>query len=224
MSLSHSIWPMCFPPMVCMNSHYDVCMRCEQLKWAVMSAAGEEEEKLMASEAFAKHVHEAQEEHDVYNDAARRAHPEYGDHHSFTAPPYEPFFQPLKYAHCTFDFAQQATLPHMFRQPVPLCFITLRNIQLLGVCSEGVPKHVKCFFVFFLFFWMRVILSVLMGKKSWSKHSCVTSNSPSLFSQHGHGEEDCVLHADNCAGKTKTELLPCLESKLGLPQKLNFRS
>ena len=86
---------------------------------------------------------QAQTECCYYQEATHRAHEEFASQYPTTAPPFPPCSQQLKCAHYTFDFAQQVTLPHLFRRPGPLYFQTPRKVQLLGVCREGVPKQVN---------------------------------------------------------------------------------
>ena len=49
----------------------------------------------------------------------------------------------VSYAHATFDFARQATIPHHARQVGPLYFRVPRRVQIFGVANEGLPKQVN---------------------------------------------------------------------------------
>eukprot|EP00117_Sycon_ciliatum_P035008 scpid39139/ scgid26612/ len=101
----------------------------------------------------------------------------------------------LTKSHYTFDFAQQVTLPHMARQPGPLYFKTPRKVQLFGVCSEGMPLQ------------MNYLLdeTETIGPNGTRSHGAnsVVSLLHHFFHMYGHGEQQCVLHADNCAGQNK---------------------
>ena len=111
------------------------------------------------------------------------------------APPFPPCSQPLKSVHYTFDFAQMVTPPHMARQPGPLYFQTPRKVQLFGVCSEGIPKQVN-------YLLDEADTIGPNGTKSYGANT-VASLLHDFFSRHGHGESECVLHADNCGGQNK---------------------
>ena len=194
-SVFRSIWKSCFPHLQIMSARTDVCAKCEKHRQAV-SLAVEEQEKADALAEFTLHMQHAQEERDYYREATRRAHEELAHHDSVAAPPYTPCSKTnLKSVHYTFDFAQQVTLPHLARQPGPLYFKTPRKVQLFGVCSEGVPEQVN-------YLLDEVDTIGPNGTKSHGANS-VVSLLHDYFSRHGHGEVECVLHADNCAGQNK---------------------
>lgn len=188
------IWRSCFAHVKIMTARTDVCHRCELHRQSVMMAV-DELDKTTALATFTAHMHQAQREREVYRQATVAADAELKEHHPTTAPPYPPCSQPLKAMHYTFDFAQQVTLPHMYRQPGPLYFKTPRKIQLFGVCSEGVPKQVNYL----------LDESDTIGPNGTKSHGAntVVSLLHDFFRRHGHGEEECVLHADNCAGQNK---------------------
>ena len=195
-SVFRSIWRSCFPHIKFMTARTDVCLKCEQLRQSVMGAL-DDDAKLAALGDFTAHVHQSERERECYNAATRAAHAELQEHHPLIAPPYPPCSQPLKAMHYTFDFAQQVTLPHMYRQPGPLYFKTPRKVQLFGVCSEGVPKQVN--------YLLKLDEQDTIGPNGTKSHGAntVVSLLHHFFTIHGHGEEECVLHADNCAGQKK---------------------
>lgn len=59
-----------------------------------------------------------------------------------TIPTYAPCSNELRKSHSTFDFAQQALLPHTARQAGSIYFKSPRKVQLFGVCTECIPKQV----------------------------------------------------------------------------------
>ena len=188
------IWKSCFPHVTFMTARTDVCSKCEQHRERV-SAAVQETEKTECLAAFMEHVHEAQRERDAYNSATVAAHQELVEMQPEYTPPYQPRSQPLKFPHYTFDYAQMVSLPHMARQPGPLYFKTPRKVQLFGVCSEGVPRQTN-----YLLDKEQTIGP--NGTKSHGANS-VVSLLHHYFATYGHGEVECVLHADNCAGQNK---------------------
>ncbi len=68
-------------------------------------------------------------------------------------------------------------------------------MQLFGVCSEGIPKQINYL----------LDESDTIGPNGTKSHGAntVVSLLHDFFRRHGHGEEQCILHADNCGGQNK---------------------
>ena len=47
----------------------------------------------------------------------------------------------MQHLHITFNFALHVTLPHHTRMMGPLYFLSLKKIQIFGVCYEGARKQ-----------------------------------------------------------------------------------
>ena len=88
--------------------------------------------------------------------------------------------------HYSFDFAQQVHYPH---NPGPMYFKTARKCAVFGVCCEGIPRQVNYL----------VDEASDVGKGA----NAVISFLHHFLEQHGLGEINLGLHADNCVGKNK---------------------
>ena len=192
-TLFHQVWKSCLPHIQFMTPRTDVCFKCEAHRQAVQNAV-DEESKAEALQCFTAHICGAKKEREFYQEATKKAHAELQNYNPPAPPPFAACSQPLKAIHYTFDFAQQVSLPHLARQPGPLYFKTPRKIQLFGVCNEGTPKQTNYL----------LDEQDAIGPNGTKSHGAntVVSLLHHFFTVHGHGEE-CVLHADNCAGQNK---------------------
>lgn len=96
-------------------------------------------------------------------------------------------------AHYSFDFAQQVHYPSNPLQPGPIYFLTPRKCALFGVCCEGIPQQVN--------FLIDEAMDVGKGANT------VASLLHYFFAHHGLGEEYVHLHADNCSGQNKNNII-----------------
>eukprot|EP00117_Sycon_ciliatum_P015516 scpid43064/ scgid15324/ len=167
-----------------MTPRTDVCSTCEQLRRAVMSAASEAD-KLKACDTLSSHITHAQAERQYYKQKTLDARAEME----------QPTGEQRKCVHYTFGFAQNVFLPQTARQEGPLYFKTPFKVQLFGVCCEAIPRQVN-----YLLGEADTIGED--GKKSHNPNS-VVSLLHHYFAVHGLGEDQCFLHADNCAGQNK---------------------
>ena len=95
--------------------------------------------------------------------------------------------------HYSFDFAQQVHYPHNPLQPGPMYFKTARKCAIFGVCCEGIPRQINYL----------IDESVDTGKGA----NTVISLLHHFFGHHGLGEVEVDLHADNCAGQNKNNIV-----------------
>lgn len=91
--------------------------------------------------------------------------------------------------HYSYDYAQQVHIPSNPQQPGPIYFKTPRKCGLFGICCEGLPRQVNYL----------IDEAVHTGKGANSTISYVHD----FFSNHGAGETDVQIHADNCGGQNK---------------------
>ena len=91
--------------------------------------------------------------------------------------------------HYSFDYAQQVHLPSNPMQPGPIYFKVPRKVGIFGVCCESLPRQVN-----FL-----IDEAGSMGKGA----NATISYLHYFFENHGIGETDVHLHADNCCGQNK---------------------
>lgn len=193
-----AIWHHCLPHIRFMTPRTDVCNRCELLRRDVVAAVGEDE-KLAASAALTDHVLGAQREREMYKQRTLEAQAELKDFAMAAPPPVRPCSAPLTRVHYTFDFAQNVSLPYTARQVGPIYFKSPRKVQIFGVNSEGIPKQVNYL----------LDEADTIGKDGTKSHGAntVVSLLHHFFEEHGHGEKECHLHADNCAGQNKNKTL-----------------
>lgn len=95
--------------------------------------------------------------------------------------------------HYSFDFAQQIHLPYDSQQVGPMYFLTGYKIGLFGVACEPLGK-----FVLYI-----LPESCVCGKGA----NTVVSLLHHFFENFAIGEETAELHADNCAGQNKNNIL-----------------
>ena len=91
--------------------------------------------------------------------------------------------------HYSFDFAQQVHIPSNPMQPGPIYFKTPRKCGIFGVMCEAIPQQVNYL----------IDEAVDVGKGANTTISYVHH----YFENHGLGETDVHLHADNCSGQNK---------------------
>ena len=101
------VWHKCIPEIQFMTPRTDVCSRCEKFR-SDIKVATTEHEKVSITTAFSEHLAQAQEERQYYLDCCNASA---SASSSTTA-----------YAHYTFDFAEQLSLPHHSRQVGPMYF------------------------------------------------------------------------------------------------------
>ena len=96
---------------------------------------------------------------------------------------------------CTlsFDFAQQVHYPHNPLQPGPMYFKTARKCAIFGVCCEGFPRQVN----------------YLIDEASNTEKGAntVISLLHHFLAHHTLGEHELSLHADNCSGQNKNNMV-----------------
>ena len=96
-------------------------------------------------------------------------------------------------AHYSFDMAQQVHYPSNKLQPGPIYFLTPRKCALFGVCCEAIPRQVNYL----------IDEASDTGKGSNTTISLLQH----FFKVHGLGEREVHLHADNCVGKNKNNMM-----------------
>ena len=173
----------------------DVCDKCERFRSQVMSAVSEQQ-KAVALASFSDHLQHAQRERDHYQECTTAAAEELRGA-AIAAPPQRPCSRDLTKTHYTFDFAQLLQLPHSSRQVGPIYFKTPRKVHLFGVCNEGVPHQLN----------YPIDEAQTIGQNGTKSHgaNAVVSLLHHYFAWFGQGEQQCVLHADNCGGQNKNK-------------------
>ena len=94
--------------------------------------------------------------------------------------------------HYLFDFAQQVHYPYNPLQPGPMYFKTARRCAIFGVCCEGIPRQVNY---------------LIDASDSGKGANTVVSLLHHFLEHHALGEVELGLHADNCLGQNKNNIV-----------------
>ena len=89
----------------------------------------------------------------------------------------------------SFDYAQQVHLPSNPMQPGPIYFKVPRKVGIFGICCESLPRQVN-------------FLIDEAGNVGKGVNATI-SYLHYFFANHGLGETEVLLHADNCCGQNK---------------------
>ena len=95
----------------------------------------------------------------------------------------------VNYSH----MAQQVHYPNDPLQPGPIYFLTPRKRAIFGVCCEAIPQQVN----------------YLIDEKgdTGKGANSIVSKLPHFFHHFGLGEQRVNLHADNCCGQNKNNIM-----------------
>jgi len=170
----------------------DLCFTCQQNTTKLQRAANLlDSEKSKCVKVHQEHLNCVQEERQFYRDSclssentleaiATETYLNSGSHDACS----------LKAKiHYSFDYAQQVHIPSNLFQPGAIYFKTPRKCGLLGVICEGLPRQVNF---------------IIEEASSTGKGANTTiSYVHYYFKEHGLGETDVHLNADNCAGQNK---------------------
>ncbi len=96
-------------------------------------------------------------------------------------------------AHYSFDIAQQVHYPYDPFQPGLIYFLTPRKCPIFGVCCEGIPRQVN------------YLIDEASGTGKGA--NSIVSMLHHFFGEHGLGEDNVKLHADNCVGQNKNNTM-----------------
>ena len=163
---------------VIMKPREDVSATCSNLQ-SKISRALTEDERISTTEALRQHANKAINSRDFYRSCIARAKIAEDEDTEVQS-----------FCHLTFDFAQQASIPHHGRQVGALYFHLPRRIQIFGVASEGVPEQYKYL----------VDEHQAIGKDGSKSHgpNAVVSMLHHHLETHTKASNSVGLHADNC--------------------------
>ena len=185
------LWQQFHPHVVVSKPMTDLCLTCQQNTTKLLRSANlSKQEKADCIKAQQDHLNCAQAEQELYrntcSDAAK----------TFMSIEDEVDFNESREAcsfdgtmHYSFDYAQQVHIPSNPLQPGPIYFKAPRKCGIFGIMCEGVPCQVNYL----------IDEASTVGKGANATISYVHH----FFAQHGLGENDVHLHADNCAGQNK---------------------
>ena len=180
------MWKKCLPDIVFMTPRSDVCATCENFRYKLRNAINEEE-KIKYTTDFSLHIIMAQQERDYYLDSMKKSEAELAKVLGTQSKP--------KYAHYTFDFAEQVHIPHHSRQVGPIYFKVCRKIQLFGICCDSNRKQIN--------YLIDEDNSIGFNGSTTHGPNSVISMLDHYFTKHSLKEEESHLHCDNCVGQNK---------------------
>ena len=139
-------------------------------------------------EEYKQHLDEAKTSREHYNKQVKTAKNNFSHAREFS--PFIPS-QPCSFpgiAHYSWDYAQQLHYPTNPQQPGPIYFKTARKCGIFGIVNDGNSLQHNYL----------IDEAVALGKGANSTISYVHH----YLREHGMGETDALLHADNCSGES----------------------
>ena len=196
-----SLWQQLVPQVVIMTPMTDLCWQCQKNSSLIQRAANRsDEDKSQVVQKALAHVQRAQQEREAYNAITAECRVVvrgmFLQDGAFSPPSPYCYIPPLtgpSMAHYSFDYAQQVHYPDDPLQPGPIYFLTPRKCVMFGLHCEAIPRQVTYL----------CDEAVDTGKGSNS----VVSQLHHYFQVHGLGETNAYLHADNCAGQNKNNIV-----------------
>ena len=173
---------------IIMKPKEDVCGTCSDLQSVIVRARTEDARKRSVDE-LTEHMRHANEARDHYRHMIAKAK-------DALAEVQQDDDAELRFEHYTFDFAQQATIPHHAREVGALYFKVPRRIQIFGIAAEAVPSQYN-----YLFDEDQAI--GIDGSKSHGPNAVLSMLHHHL--QHHSRAKSICLHADNCCGQNKNK-------------------
>lgn len=178
-----NIWRQTCPNIVVMKPRSDLCSFCQKhyTSGAFMALANEEE-KMLSIEKMRAHLDLVQKERAFYK--------------STIAETKETILDPEvnnRSAHYSFDMAQQVHIPSNPLQPGPIYFLVPFKVGIFGVMCESLNKQVNYL----------IPESVSTTKGS----NLIVSLFHHYLDKNNNGEQTMFIHADNCVGQNKNNIL-----------------
>ena len=169
----------------------DLCSTCQQNTAKLQRSLHiPDEEKSACVKLQQEHIAMAKAKRDGYRSACSKAEENFNSvRENFDFTESHPPCTFTKTMHYSFDYAQQVHIPSNPMQPGPIYYKTPRKCGIFGIFCEAVPRQVN-----FL-----IDEAVSCGKGA----NPIISYVHYYFENHGLGEKDVHLHADNCGGQNK---------------------
>ncbi len=195
------LWKTQLPYIVLMKPMTDLCWKCQQNGNSILRAANSSDSiKSARIEEALEHLRIVQVERSHYRTICKECEREikafFTNNNTFTPPPLHAHIPsnsvPIK-AQYSFDYAQQVHFPSDPMQPGPIYFLTPRKCSVFGVNCEAIPRQVN-------------ILADEAGDCGKGSNT-VISQLHYFFENHGLGEKEVYLHADNCTGQNKNNMM-----------------
>ena len=190
------LWRSLTPSIVVMKPASDLCWVCQQQGAAVLKAANMPEgAKSDVLRKYEEHLRVVGIERSFYkttSDNVKKTLTQYFLSHRNESKNGAPCSRDIL-VNYSFDMAQQVHYPNDPLQPGPIYFLTPRKCGIFGVCCEAIPRQINYL----------VDESVDIGKGSNS----IISKLHHFFHTFGLGEQRVTLHADNCSGQNKNNMM-----------------
>ena len=184
------IWNDFLPFIKIMQPSTDLCHTCQKNTEKISGCAGtSEEDKISAVEAHQDHLRKAKREREIYNSAVDASKDFLKCHPTISLLSRSRPCSLKGTVHYSYDYAQQVHYPSNPEQPGPIYFKTPRKCGIFGICCESLPRQINYF----------IDESVATGKGANATISYVHD----FLENHGTGETDVHLHADNCGSQNK---------------------
>lgn len=185
------LWQQFHPNVVVAKPMSDLCLTCQQNTSKLLRSANlPDQEKSACVQAQQEHLNCVQTERELYRRVCQEAKT------NFQTLEEQIDLDELHEAcslqttiHYSFDFAQQIHIPSNPMQPGPIYFKTPRKCGIFGVMCEAIPRQVNYL----------IDEASDVGKGANTTISYVHH----YFQNHGLGETQAHLHADNCSGQNK---------------------
>ena len=189
------LWKSLLPSLIIMKPMTDLCWTCQQNSSAILRAANFPDRfKSDVLKKAEEHLFHVQKERSFYKTKCKECMNTRDD--DFQPPPLAsqtPADSGDFKAHCSFDYAQQVHYPSDPLQPGPIYFLVPRKCSVFGVCCEAIPRQVN-------------FICDEAGDCGKGANT-VISQLHYYFQQHGLGEKEAFLHADNCTGQNKNNCM-----------------
>ena len=196
------------PSVIIIKPMSDLCWTCQQNSTAILRTANSSEgEKSTTIKTAEEHLRIVQVERSYYkttcDDCQDKVHTHFTVDGKLQLPALSSNLAPNSNdisVHYSFDYAQQVHFPSHPLQPGPIYFLTPRKCSVFGVHCEAIPRQVN-------------FLTNEAGECGKGANN-VTSRLH-FFDVHGLGETTVYLHADNCTGQNKNNVIDtisCLAS------------
>ena len=176
-----NIWKELCPYIAAMKPATDLCHTCQQNANLLMKSVNVPEElKSQRLQEAQKHLHLARLQRHHYNEQCALAKENLASNS-------------LSVMHYSFDYAQQVHYPFNAQQPGPIFFKTPRKCGIFGVSCEATSSQ------------MNYLIDEAdgIGKGANATISLIHH----YLQSHGLKERHLLLHADNCVGQNKNNML-----------------
>ena len=184
----HVVWRDTLPHIDTMKPASDLCFECQtNMRLIQESANMSEEDKFKRINAAEVHLRAAKGQRDHYNEQCRQAKIERDFYREMSGSTYEGTM------HYSFDYAQNVTYPSNPQQPGPAYFKSARKCGIFGVSCEPLSFQVNYL--------------IDEGDDPGKGANATVSMLHHFLETYTVGEKHLRLHADNCVGQNKNNIL-----------------